>query len=93
MARFFVVMVKNKHFITNRVADLVEPILDEMAFELVNVEYLSKHGKWILRLYIDKEGGVTISGEISWLSLPISFLFTFALSCYYKLRHLTIKSL
>ncbi|MGD2124734.1 MAG: ribosome maturation factor RimP [Desulfobacteraceae bacterium] len=52
------------------VADLVEPILDDMGFELVDVEYLSTYGRWVLRLYIDKEGGVTIddcarvSGEI-----------------------------
>ncbi|UCF56920.1 MAG: ribosome maturation factor RimP [Deltaproteobacteria bacterium] len=63
-------MVSKAHLVTKQVADLVEPILDEMGFELVDVEYLSKYGRWVLRLYIDKEGGVTIddcarvSGEI-----------------------------
>lgn len=52
------------------ITDLAEPILDEMGFELVDVLYLSKHGRWVLRLYIDRDGGVTIndcvrvSGEI-----------------------------
>lgn len=46
--------------ITEQVADLVEPPLEMMGFELVDVEYLSRHGKWVLRLYIDKEGGVTL---------------------------------
>jgi ribosome maturation factor RimP len=46
--------------ITEQVADLVEPVLEDMDFELVDVEYLSRHGKWVLRLYIDKEGGVTL---------------------------------
>ncbi len=46
--------------ITKQVADLVQPILDEIGFELVDVEYLSKYGKWVLRMYIDREGGVTI---------------------------------
>ena len=46
--------------ITKRIADLAEPILDELGFELVDIEYLSKHGRWVLRIYIDKEGGVTI---------------------------------
>jgi len=46
--------------ISEQVADLVEPSLEEMGFELVNVEYLSSRGKWVLRLYIDKEGGVTL---------------------------------
>ena len=46
--------------ITQQVTDLVEPPLESMGFELVDVEYLSRHGKWVLRLYIDKEGGVTL---------------------------------
>jgi ribosome maturation factor RimP len=53
-------MSNSIHVITKQVADLVEPILDEMDFELVDVEYLSKYGRWVLRLYIDKQGGVTI---------------------------------
>jgi ribosome maturation factor RimP len=39
---------------------LIEPVLDEMGFELVDTEYLSEHGKWILRIYIDRQGGVTL---------------------------------
>jgi len=42
------------------VAGLVEPILKDMSFELVDCEFLHSHGKWVLRLTIDKEGGVTI---------------------------------
>jgi ribosome maturation factor RimP len=46
--------------ISEQVAGLVERSLADMGFELVDVEYLSMHGKWILRLYVDKEGGVTL---------------------------------
>lgn len=52
------------------VSDLIAPVLEDMGFELVDVEYVSKHGRWVLRLFIDREGGVTIddcarvSGEI-----------------------------
>ena len=38
----------------------MEPILQDMAFELVDCEFLHSRGKWVLRLKIDKEGGVTI---------------------------------
>ena len=58
-------MTTKTHSVTNRVAVLLEPILDEMGFELVDVEYLSNHGKWVLRLYIDKEAGVTIDDCVS----------------------------
>jgi ribosome maturation factor RimP len=56
--------------ITRQITDLIEPILGELGFELVDVEFLSEHGRWILRIYIDKLGGVTIddctriSGEL-----------------------------
>jgi ribosome maturation factor RimP len=58
-------MTTKTHVVTKRVADLLEPILDEMGFELVDVEYLSSYGKWVLRLYIDKETGVTIDDCVS----------------------------
>ncbi len=53
-------MVSKAHIVTKQVADLVAPILEEMGFELVDVVYLSKYGRWVLRLYIDTDGGVTI---------------------------------
>ena len=48
------------NLITGKITDLAEPVLDDLGFELVDVEYLSEHGRWVLRIYIDKEGGVTI---------------------------------
>lgn len=39
---------------------LIEPILDEMDIELVDVEYLSEGGRWILRIYVDRDGGITL---------------------------------
>lgn len=53
-------MPNNNLSIAEQVANFIEPILEDMRFELVDLEYLSKYGKWVLRIYIDKEGGVTI---------------------------------
>jgi ribosome maturation factor RimP len=53
-------MTSRAQTIVEGVSDLAEGILDEMGFELVDVEYVSNQGRWILRLFIDKEGGVTI---------------------------------
>ena len=50
----------NISLIRDRVFTLIEPLLEDSGYELVEVEYLSMHGRWILRLYIDREGGVTI---------------------------------
>ncbi len=40
--------------------EMVQPILAENACELVDVEYVKEGSDYFLRLYIDKEGGVTI---------------------------------
>ena len=38
----------------------IQPILDSMNFELVDVEYVKEGGMNYLRAYIDKEGGITV---------------------------------
>lgn len=43
-----------------RAAELLEPILADMDFELVDVEYVKEAGTWYLRSYIDKPGGITV---------------------------------
>ncbi len=69
-ARFFFEMKDRYQRVIKGVAELVEPILEGMGFELVDIEYVSQQGRWVLRLFIDKEGGVTIddcasvSGEL-----------------------------
>ncbi|WP_163971255.1 ribosome maturation factor RimP [Oceanobacillus halotolerans] len=40
---------------------LIEPILQDMNLELVDVEYVKEGKNWFLRIYIDKPGGVDIS--------------------------------
>jgi ribosome maturation factor RimP len=46
--------------VIREISQLIEPILDEMDVELVDIEYLSYHGRWIVRIYVDKEGGITV---------------------------------
>jgi ribosome maturation factor RimP len=41
------------------VEDFVQPIILEMGLELVEVQF-KREGGWILRLFIDREGGVTV---------------------------------
>lgn len=44
----------------SRTEALVIPLVEERGFELVDVEYVKEAGEWYLRVYIDKEGGITI---------------------------------
>ena len=47
--------------IAQSVMDLIEPVLEEKGLELVDVEYKKEGPNWILRIFIDKEGGVTVA--------------------------------
>lgn len=40
--------------------ELVTPIIEERGFELVDVEYVKEGSNYYLRVYADKEGGITI---------------------------------
>lgn len=40
--------------------ELVLPIIEEYGFELVDVEYVKEGSSYYLRVYADKEGGITI---------------------------------
>ncbi len=46
--------------VRERVVELIEPVVKDRGLELVEVEYKMGSGGWILRVYIDKAGGVTI---------------------------------
>ena len=46
--------------ITERVAAMAQPVVEEEGCSLWDVEYVREAGSWYLRIYIDKEGGVSI---------------------------------
>lgn len=59
----------------NKVAEIAksiaEPITEELGFELVDVEYVREGSNWYLRVFIDKEGGVTVD-DCEAVTLPLS---------------------
>ena len=57
--------------ITELVTDLARPVVEENGCSLWDVEYLKEAGSWYLRLYIDKEGGVSID-DCEAVSRPLS---------------------
>ena len=44
----------------SRTEKLLDPIIKEHQFELVDVEWVKEAGTYYLRVYVDKEGGITI---------------------------------
>jgi len=51
-------MSKNK--VTEIVENLARPIVEDLGLELVDVEYVRESANWYLRVFIDKDGGVTL---------------------------------
>jgi ribosome maturation factor RimP len=52
-------LTRNEEII-RKVTEIVEPIFRDELIELVDIEFHSTGGRWILRLFIDKEGGIGI---------------------------------
>lgn len=52
-------MTKHEEY-ENKTERLLEPILSANHFELYDVEYVKEGGNWFLRVFIDKESGITI---------------------------------
>ena len=46
--------------ITDKVSLLARPVVEEAGCTLWDVEYVREAGTWYLRVYIDKDGGVSI---------------------------------
>ncbi len=53
-------MGAGRSIVVEEVERLVAPILDKQKMELVDTQFLHEHGRWVLRLFLDKEGGVTL---------------------------------
>lgn len=53
-------MISEYKRIVHEVSSVAEPLLDSCGMEMVDTEFLSEKGRWILRVFIDREGGVTL---------------------------------
>nr|CRY96053.1 hypothetical protein [uncultured prokaryote] len=59
--------------VSDTVAALALPVVEEAGCALWDVEYVKEAGTWFLRVYIDKEGGVSID-DCEAVSRPLSDL-------------------
>ena len=59
--------------VTDTVAALAIPVVEAAGCSLWDVEYVKEAGQWFLRLYIDKEGGISIE-DCEAVSRPVSAL-------------------
>ncbi|MFN4319459.1 MAG: ribosome maturation factor RimP [Aquificaceae bacterium] len=65
-------MQLQEKLIVEKVKGLVEPVIKSMGYKLFDVEFKSEKG-WVLRIIVDKEGGITI-GDCEEVSKRVSAL-------------------
>ena len=59
--------------VVEQVKSIALPLLQELGLDLVEVEFRREAGGWVLRLYLDKSGGVTL-GDCQRVSEELSDL-------------------
>jgi ribosome maturation factor RimP len=58
--RINAVSPKNAQLIIKEAKALAEPLCESEGFELVHLEYQREPAGWVMRLYIDRRGGITL---------------------------------
>jgi len=53
-------MANAKTLIIEQIEQTVAPVLRENAAELIDLQYVHEHGQWVLRFFLDKEGGIKL---------------------------------
>lgn len=48
------------NFSTEDIRDIIKSVVDSLGLMLEDMDYITQGKRWILRVYVDKEGGVTL---------------------------------
>lgn len=51
----------NNNALIEKIETLVKPIADELNYEIYHIEFVKENNEFYLRIYIDKEEGITIT--------------------------------
>ena len=47
--------------LVNEIYEMVNPIAEELNYDIYHIEYVKENGEYYLRIYIEKDGGITLS--------------------------------
>ncbi|MFR3173648.1 MAG: ribosome maturation factor RimP [Clostridium sp.] len=47
--------------LVEQIADIVKPIAEELSYDIYHIEYVKESGEYYLRIYIEKDGGVSLN--------------------------------
>jgi ribosome maturation factor RimP len=49
-----------KNVLIDQIEQLTTPALEQHQAELIDLQFVHEHGQWVLRFFVDKQGGVTL---------------------------------
>ena len=47
--------------LVNEIYEMVNPIAEELNYDIYHIEYVKENGEFYLRIYIERDGGITLS--------------------------------
>ena len=47
--------------LVEQIAEIVKPIAEELSYDIYHIEYVKENGEYYLRIYIEKDGGVSLN--------------------------------
>ena len=47
--------------LVNEIYEMLNPIAEELNYDIYHIEYVKENGEFYLRIYIEKDGGITLS--------------------------------
>ena len=47
--------------LVEQIAEIVKPIAEELSYDIYQIEYVKESGEYYLRIYIEKDGGVSLN--------------------------------
>ena len=67
-------VAENSETTIDKARALLEPFLEAEGYELLDIEYKQEFGRWILRLFADKPGGVNLEDCVELTNIIGPFL-------------------
>lgn len=47
--------------LVEQIAEIVKPIAEELCYDIYHIEYVKENGEYYLRIYIERDGGVSLN--------------------------------
>jgi ribosome maturation factor RimP len=57
---FIVIFLMYREALVRNITDIIEPLLQAQGFEIVELQLRQRKGSWLVRVFVDAEGGISV---------------------------------